>query len=259
MQTHYWVCTRLLAQLLCYLFKVALHGDLQLLQVGRAQVTLQFAEQEKQTKRKQVKKNICRRTNEQLKPWRASPQSIFFLSALLLQLQDPLLQPIENLDRVTLNVSKHLTLTSAAHCCTGPGELTTLPSFFLSTKLRVYSDAFGEREALANGFFCPLPNIDSANILALGPAAPQSVSPAWHCLPPGGVVWLWFAGCRSFVLGGSEKKGNAFFQQVTTDKKVHGDKVYWTTFRLKKIQLQCLYNNKPQFFFFFFFYESSSR
>lgn len=37
----------------------------------------------------------------------ASPQSIFFLPALLFQLQDPLLQPIENLDRV--NVSEHLT------------------------------------------------------------------------------------------------------------------------------------------------------
>lgn len=91
-----------------------------------------------------------------------------------------------------------------------PGELTTLPSFFLSTKLRVYSDAFGEKEALANGFFSRLPDIDSTNILASDPAAPQSASPSWHCLPPGGVVWLWFAGCQSFVLEGSEKKGNAF-------------------------------------------------
>lgn len=39
----------------------------------------------------------------------ASPQSIFFLPALLFQLQNPLLQPIKNLDRAILHVSQRLT------------------------------------------------------------------------------------------------------------------------------------------------------
>lgn len=73
----------------------------------------------------------------------ALPQSTFFLSALLLELQDSLLQSVENLDGVTLYVSqvsasKHLTFIST----TALMELTTLPSFFLSTKHRVYADPF---------------------------------------------------------------------------------------------------------------------
>lgn len=80
-----------------YLLKVGFDCDLQLLEVGGSQLTLQFTVGKSQ----RPLSAFCSGLNQiSLGEDRVLPQSIFLLSTLLFQLQDPLFEPVNNLEHI---------------------------------------------------------------------------------------------------------------------------------------------------------------
>lgn len=196
-----------------YLVKVGFHCDLQLLQVGGPQLALQFTGKKKEKNVWNERYAASRMNQIDLqRRWRVFHLSAFSFSRhCCSSFRILCFSPLRTLmGTIKFNKKNNPKKIICGAVIDRLDTLTTLPSFFLSTKLRVYSDPCGEKKVykcLLNVSVVQMTNIFNilyfVIILWWDPTALLSVSLSWRYLPPGGGAWLSFAGCQTSVPGDS--------------------------------------------------------